>query len=636
MYKCFLKNVNISKKNDNFVQFFLHPDMENVLKRYFGYINFRPYQREIIENIMQGKSSLVLMPTGGGKSLCYQLPALMMEGTSIVISPLISLMHDQVRQLRSNGIPAVALNSGAEEFDMMTLQRECQDGHVKLIFLSPERLMLELPRLLRSIRISLIAVDEAHCISQWGHDFRPEYSQLGILRVKFPDVPIVALTATADKVTRFDILNQLNIPDAKVFIGSFDRPNLSLDVRRGLDSYEKRIAILHFLASHQGEPGIIYCLSKKNAESVASFLQAYHVDAAVYHAGLPLMERNRTQEDFLNDRVQVVCATIAFGMGINKGNVRFVIHYNLPKSIENYYQEIGRAGRDGAPADTLLFYNVQDIVQLTKFARTSGQSEINMERLNRMREYAEANVCRRRVLLNYFGQETACDCHNCDVCQHPPQLFDGTVYVQMALSAVVRANQMISMHTCIDILCGIPSQEVGKYQYFKLKTFGVGRDVPVKDWKDYLLQMLQRGFIEIMYDQHNHLHITDLGRQVLYGERRAMLAVIRHEVQPSKGKRKPFSQKEILPGLWKFPADEPEEDKELFETLRQLRLRIAQQKGEPPFVIMSDKVLHQLATYKPVSMQAFGNINGIGEYKCATYGPVFLPVIIQHKSKSGA
>lgn len=635
MYKCFLNYVKISKKNDNFVQFFLHPNMENVLKRYFGYDNFRPFQREIIENIMQGHSSLVLMPTGGGKSLCYQLPALMMEGTAIVISPLISLMRDQVRQLHSNGIQAVALNSSEEDFDMMTLQRECQDGHVKLIFLSPERLMLELPRLLRAIRISLIAVDEAHCISQWGHDFRPEYSQLGILREKFPQVPIVALTATADKVTRFDILNQLNIPDAEVFIGSFDRPNLSLDVRRGLDSYEKRIAILHFLASHQGEPGIIYCLSKKNAESMASFLQAHHVEAAVYHAGLPLIERNRAQEDFLNDRVQVVCATIAFGMGINKGNVRFVIHYNLPKSIENYYQEIGRAGRDGAPADTLLFYNVADIVQLTRFAQTSGQSEINMERLSRMREYAEANVCRRRILLNYFGQETASDCRNCDVCQHPPQLFDGTKYVQMALSAIVRANQMISMHTCIDILCGIPSQEVGKYQYFKLKTFGVGRDVPTKDWKDYLLQMLQRGFIEIMYDQYNHLRITELGKQVLYGERQAMLAVIRREVQPPKGKRRQMSQKEMLPGLWNVPRNEPQEDKELFETLRHLRLRLAQQKGEPPFVIMSDKVLHQLATYKPTTMQAFGNINGIGEYKCATYGPVFLPVIIQHISDSG-
>lgn len=635
MYKCFLKNVNISKKNDNFVQFFLHPDMENVLKRYFGYDSFRPYQREIIENIMLGNSSLVLMPTGGGKSLCYQLPALMMEGTTIVISPLISLMRDQVSQLRSNGIAAVALNSSEDDLDIMTLQRECQDGHVKLLFLSPERLMMELPRFLRSIHISLIAVDEAHCISQWGHDFRPEYSQLGVLRETFPQVPIVALTATADKVTRFDILNQLNIPDAKVFIGSFDRPNLSLDVRRGMDSYEKRNAILHFLASHQGEPGIIYCLSKKNAESVAAFLRVHHVDAAVYHAGLSLLERNRAQEDFLNDKVQVVCATIAFGMGINKGNVRFVIHYNLPKSIENYYQEIGRAGRDGAPADTLLFYNVADIVQLIRFAQASGQSEVNMERLSRMREYAEANVCRRRILLNYFGQETANDCHNCDVCQHPPQLFDGTRYVQMALSAVVRANQMISMHTCIDILCGIPSDEVGKYQYYKLKTFGVGRDVPIKDWKDYLLQMLQRGFVEIMYDQHNHMRITELGRQVLYGERRAMLAVIRREVQPLKGKQKHSSQKELLPGLWSFSKNEPKEDKELFEKLRQLRLRLAQQKGEPPFVIMSDKVLHQLATYKPTTLLAFGNINGIGEFKCATYGPVFLPVIIQHKSDTG-
>lgn len=616
------------------MQLFLQLGMNNILKRYFGYDNFRPYQREIIENVIHGRSCLVLMPTGGGKSLCYQLPSLMMEGTAIVISPLISLMRDQVRQLRSNGIQAISLSSDGDELDMMTLQRECQDGHIKLIYLSPERLMMELPRLLRSIRVSLIAVDEAHCISQWGHDFRPEYSQLGILRQVFPQVPIIALTATADKVTRFDILNQLNIPDAEIFIGSFDRPNLSLDVKRGMDSYEKRVAILHFLATHQGEPGIIYCLSKKNAESIAAFLQAHRIEAAVYHAGLSLLERNRTQEDFLNDKVQVVCATIAFGMGINKSNVRFVIHYNLPKSIENFYQEIGRAGRDGMSADTLLFYNVSDIVQLTRFAEVSGQRDINMERLSRMREYAEAEVCRRRILLNYFGQETACDCHNCDVCQHPPQRFDGTQYVQMVLSAIMRANQMISMHTCIDILCGIPSTEVGRYQYFKLKTYGVGRNVPVKDWKDYLLQMLQMGFIEVMYDQHNHLRITELGRQVLYGKRQVMLAVIKREVQAPKGKRKWDSQKEIMSGLWSFPDKEPVEDKALFEVLRQLRLRIAQQKGEPPFVIMSDKVLHQLAVYKPTTLQDFGKINGIGEFKCATYGPVFLPVIIQFCSAS--
>ena len=285
-------------------------------------------------------------------------------------------------------------------------------------------------------------------------------------------------------------------------------------------------------------------------------------------------------------------------------------------------------------ADTLLFYNVSDIVQLTRFAEVSGQRDVNMERLSRMREYAEAEVCRRRILLNYFGQETACDCHNCDVCQHPPQRFDGTQYVQMVLSAIMRANQMISMHTCIDILCGIPSTEVGRYQYFKLKTYGVGRNVPVKDWKDYLLQMLQMGFIEVMYDQHNHLRITELGRQVLYGKRQVMLAVIKREVQAPKGKSKWDSQKEIMSGLWSFPDKEPVEDKALFEVLRQLRLRIAQQKGEPPFVIMSDKVLHQLAVYKPTTLQDFGKINGIGEFKCATYGPVFLPVIIQFCSAS--
>lgn len=600
--------------------------MENILKRFFGYDTFRPGQKEVVQHVLKGESCLVLMPTGGGKSLCYQIPAMMMEGTAIVISPLISLMKDQVEQLRSNGINAIALNSTGYDVDSMTLQRECEDGYVRLIYMSPERMMMELPRLLRRIRISLIAVDEAHCISSWGHDFRPEYSQLGVLREEFPNTPIIALTATADKVTRGDILEQLHMPSARVFKSSFDRPNLSLAVRRGLDAHDRRMAILEFLSHHVNDAGIIYCMSKKNAETMASFLQLHHIEAAVYHAGLSIEERNRAQEDFINDRVQVICATVAFGMGINKSNVRFVIHYNLPKSIESFYQEIGRAGRDGLPSDTLLFYSAADIVQLTKFAEESGQAEINMERLRRMREYAEAGVCRRRILLNYFGEETSTDCGSCDVCQNPPRNFDGTRYVQMALSAVARSCEQISMRTCVDIVCGITSPEVGRHRWHEMKTFGVGRDVSLRDWNDYLLQMLQMGFVEIAYDQHNHLKLTEIGREVLRGERQVMLVVVEHQ-QPLSSKLRVRKQKETLPGLWAFAPKEPEEDKELFERLRQLRLRLAQQQGMPPYIIFSDKVLHLLASYKPRTLEDFGAINGIGEYKQQKYGQVFLEVI---------
>lgn len=602
--------------------------MENILKRFFGYDTFRPGQKEVVQHVLNGGSCLVLMPTGGGKSLCYQIPAMMMEGTAIVISPLISLMKDQVEQLRSNGINAIALNSTGSDVDTMTLQRECEDGHVRLIYMSPERMMMELPRLLRRIHISLIAVDEAHCISSWGHDFRPEYSQLGVLREEFPNIPIIALTATADKVTRGDILEQLHIPSAQVFKSSFDRPNLSLAVRRGLDAHDKRMAILEFLSHHVNDAGIIYCMSKKNAETMANFLQLHHIEAAVYHAGLSIDERNRAQEDFINDRVQVICATVAFGMGINKSNVRFVIHYNLPKSIESFYQEIGRAGRDGLPSDTLLFYSAADIVQLTKFAEESGQAEINMERLRRMREYAEAGVCRRRILLNYFGEETSTDCGSCDVCQNPPRSFDGTRYVQMALSAVARSCEQISMRTCVDIVCGISSTEVGRHRWHEMKTFGVGRDVSLRDWNDYLLQMLQMGFVEIAYDQRNHLKLTEIGREVLKGQREVMLVVVEHQ-QPLSSKLRIRKQKETLPGLWSPAPKEPEEDKELFEKLRQLRLRLAQQQGMPPYIIFSDKVLHLLASYKPRTLEAFGAINGIGEYKQQKYGQVFLEVIGQ-------
>ncbi|MDE7086280.1 MAG: ATP-dependent DNA helicase, partial [Prevotella sp.] len=355
-----------------------------------------------------------------------QIPAIAMQGTAVIVSPLISLMKDQVETLRANGIEAEALNSSNELNADTIIRRKCTDGTLKLLYISPEKLLAEIPYLLRNIKISLFAIDEAHCISQWGHDFRPEYTQLNILHQEFPDVPIMALTATADKVTRRDIVKQLGLKDARFFISSFDRSNLSLMVKRGYTSKEKDQYILNFIKARPLDSGIIYCLSRKNTEKVAKYLQSYGIKAAVYHAGLNQRERSQTQELFKQDDIQVVCATIAFGMGIDKSNVRWVLHYNMPKSIESFYQEIGRAGRDGAPADTVLFYSLADIIQLEQFAKDSGQQELNRDKLHQMKEYAESGVCRRRILLNYFGEHMDHDCHNCDVCENPPRRFDGT------------------------------------------------------------------------------------------------------------------------------------------------------------------------------------------------------------------
>ena len=611
---------------------------KSLLKRHFGYDNFRPQQWEVISHVMAGNDALVLMPTGGGKSLCYQIPGIMgMEqgrGCTLVVSPLLALMFDQVRALPDE-INARVLNSECSEADNRATMELMLQGKVSLLYISPEKLVAEIDNWSSRIKVNLIAIDEAHCISQWGHDFRPEYTQLSVLKRYYPHVPIMALTATADRLTRRDIVKQLCIQNAGMFIASFDRPNIHLSVERCKTGADKLKRIVSFIADeHPRDSGIVYCMRRRDAEEMAKTLQSYGIDAGAFHAGIPAGEKHQIQRDFVNDDLRVVCATIAFGMGIDKSNVRFVIHYNMPKSIENYYQEIGRAGRDGAPADALMLYSYSDVKALTSFAESSGQAGVNMDKLRRMQEYAEGYTCRRQTLINYFNEPFDHECGNCDVCDGTvaQERIDGTLLAQKAMSAIARTEQKADASMVVKILTGSRQADVIAAGYDRLPTYGKGNEAGYWEWRDYLLQMLHQGLIEVSYENSNHLHITAMGWDVLRGKRGVCLS--KHQERSSVAKKPSAraSREKPQPSASPLPSPQEDVDQELFDRLRDMRKAIAKASGVPPYVVFHDTTLREMAAKKPVTKEAFAQLSGVGESKCEKYWRSFVSVVQQHQA----
>lgn len=589
----------------------------DLLRKFYGYREFRPGQAEVIGAVCNGRDAMVIMPTGGGKSLCYQLPALMLDGCALVISPLIALMEDQTMALVANGIPAAAIHSGKDEALNRDAVEAALAGRIKLIYISPERLLADMDGWIGRLKISLVAVDEAHCISQWGHDFRPVYTQLQVLKERFPGAPLMALTATADRVTRTDMAAQLGLADPLVWIGSFDRPNLSLDVRQGVPKREKIATVQTLVRQYPNDSGIVYTLSRSGAEETDEALRRLGIRSCCYHAGMPSQARADAQRRFSDGDVQVVCATVAFGMGIDKSNIRWVVHFNLPGNIESYYQEIGRAGRDGLPARTVLFHSMQDLILRKRFLEDSGRPEVAAEKLEWMRRYAESGICRRRVLLSYFGQTLEHDCGNCDLCRRPPERFDGTVLFQKAASAIIRTDSQVGVRALVDILRGNAPAEIRQHGYDRIKTFGAGRDLGVREWNVYIAQMVQLGLLEVAMDNGNRLRVTDYGMRALRGLVPVQLArYVPDEDRKTRGRKK--SEERIV-------STDPTE--QLFEQLKAVRRQVAAKSGVPAFVVFSDASLLDMARRRPKTIEEFLQVSGVGEHKSVRYGKHFIAAI---------
>ena len=597
------------------------PTALSVLKSVFGYQSFRKGQEEVINAALNGQDALVVMATGNGKSLCYQIPALCFEGLTLVISPLISLMKDQVDQLQANGIEADFLNSSQTLEQQQQVQNKLISGQLKLLYVSPEKVMTNsFFQLISYSKVSFIAIDEAHCISQWGHDFRPEYTQLGGLKASFPHAPIMALTATADYATRQDILTHLNLENPHKYIGSFDRPNIRYTLE---EKYKPMEQLIRFVLAQKGKSGIIYCNSRNKVERIAESLRNKGVSAAAYHAGMETAVRECVQQDFQRDNVQVVVATIAFGMGINKSNVRFVAHFDLPRSIESYYQETGRAGRDDLPAEAVLFYEPADYAWLQKILLEkpeTPQRQIEQHKLEAIGEFAESQTCRRLVLLNYFGEHRQTPCNNCDICLDPPKKYDGLVDAQKVMSTIYRVGQCFGAHYVIAVLRGMHNQKIIERQHDKLSVYGIGKDKSKEHWQSVIRQLIHLGFVQQVISELNPtLQLTEGAKAILKGEEPLELAMPRISAI-SKIAHNP--QRQSVANY----------DKDLFARLRFLRKQIADKENIPPYIVFNDATLQEMAQYMPTSNIEMLQINGVGSIKLERFGQPFMVLIQEHKA----